>query len=74
TPDDEDSEEEIEKIVETGIFGKGFARRKMYRVRWKGFGPEYDTWFTKENLSNAAELVAEYDAAHRRKYKKRRIY
>jgi hypothetical protein len=51
-----DAEEyEVEKIV-----GKKYnKRRKQYTwlVRWKNYGPQFDTWQTRKDLRNAPEML-----------------
>ncbi|TAQ83100.1 hypothetical protein B7494_g8576 [Chlorociboria aeruginascens] len=32
-----------------------------YLVRWKGYGPEYDMWYSEKRLSDAKELVKEFN-------------
>ena len=59
-------EYEVEYIVNGRNFqktGKGWK----YRVRWRGYGEEDDTWEWASNLSNAPEKIAEF---HRRKDKR----
>lgn len=34
-----------------------------YRVRWKGFGPDEDTWETTKTLANARDCIRDYDDA-----------
>ena len=48
---------EVERIV-----GHRRAGRKgiLYRVRWKGYGPEEDTYKTEENLRGAFSRLREY--------------
>jgi hypothetical protein len=46
-------EYEVEKLV-------GERKRKgklYYRVRWKGYDTEHDTWQTARDLRNVPELV-----------------
>ena len=50
-------EHEVEKIVDR----RWKRRRYEYRVRWKGFGAESDTWEPIGNLKNASRLVEEYE-------------
>jgi hypothetical protein len=48
-------EYEVEKIV-----GRRFDKRKkqdMWLVRWKNYGPQFDTWQTKRDLRNAPEML-----------------
>jgi hypothetical protein len=33
----------------------------QYKVRWKGYASEDDTWEPLENLSGAAAMVARFD-------------
>jgi hypothetical protein len=51
---------EIEKLVnkkvENGV--------TSYRVRWLGYGPEYDWWYRLEDLDNAMDLVNNYERLH----------
>jgi hypothetical protein len=51
-------EYEVEKIV-----GDRYDKRRKqptWLVRWKGFGPQYDTWQTRRDLRNAPEMLKEY--------------
>jgi len=38
-------------------------RTKEFKVRFVGFGPEYDEWITKKNLRNAPLIIAAWDKA-----------
>jgi hypothetical protein len=33
---------------------------RVFRVRWKGYGPEEDLWLAESELSNAKQALAEY--------------
>jgi hypothetical protein len=51
----ETEEYEVEKIV-----GKKYDKRRkqdMWLVRWKGYGPQFDTWQTRKDLRNAPEML-----------------
>ena len=57
-----EKEWEVEKIL-----NKRKVRGKdKYLVRWKGFTAEGDTWESKENLDNAADLVREFEEEYGR--------
>jgi len=48
---------EVERIL-----GKKKAGGSLlYQVRWKGFGPEEDTWEPARNLRNLQEMVAAFE-------------
>jgi hypothetical protein len=54
----ESEEFEVEKIV-----GKRYDKRKRqttWLVRWKNYGPQFDTWQTRKDLCNAPELLRAY--------------
>ncbi|KAK8888656.1 M-phase phosphoprotein 8 [Tritrichomonas musculus] len=54
----EEEEYEVEDIVgETKIPGKDIT---LYRVRWKGFGEENDTFEPIENLGGCSEILFKY--------------
>jgi hypothetical protein len=40
--------------------GKRKANRRMFLVRWKGYGPADDSWVTDYDLRNAAQLKRSY--------------
>jgi hypothetical protein len=51
------------------------VRRKEvteYLLRWKGYGPEFDSWYAKEDLDNAADLVKNYEERHAGKQQRTR--
>ena len=56
--DEVDDEEffEIEDIVDvrTGVDGQS-----LYRVRWKGYGPQFDEWHTIDDLGDEAIIFAQ---------------
>ncbi|XP_028414791.1 uncharacterized protein LOC114537876 [Dendronephthya gigantea] len=52
----EDNVFEIEKILQSSV-RKGL---RYYRVRWKGFGEEEDTWEPEENLFDCKDVLDEF--------------
>ena len=53
---------EIEDIINKRVVFKGGKGTLQYKVRWRGFGPQADTWEPLENLSTALSLVSDYEA------------
>ncbi|KAI4293616.1 hypothetical protein K525DRAFT_161709, partial [Schizophyllum commune Loenen D] len=49
---------EIDRILEH----KWDARKKkrVYKIRWSGYGPRYDSWHTELDLKNSADTLREY--------------
>ena len=59
-----EEEYEVEAIIDSKRVNKGW----QYRVRWKGYGPEEDTWEPKESLiGNAKDELARYHRAQLRR-------
>jgi hypothetical protein len=59
TPEGEE-EYEVEWILDSRKEG----RQLWYYVKWKGYGPEENTWEPKKHLSNAPEKLAEFHHSH----------
>jgi hypothetical protein len=52
-------EYEVEKIV-----GKKYDKRRkqhLWLVRWKDYGPQFDTWQTRKDLRNAPEMLRAFE-------------
>ena len=56
--DDEGKPYEIEKLLGKRVTGTGTVR---YLVKWKDHGNEHNVWYDLEDLSDARELVQEYE-------------
>ena len=41
----------------------------MYRVRWKGYGSDEDTWEPRDNLLTCEDMVEEFLEKHQEKKK-----
>jgi hypothetical protein len=64
---DVDGEEqwEIDSIIRGKLRGRGRNRRRHYLVRWKGYGPEVDSWIPAEEMEHTATLVEEFERHER---------
>ncbi len=40
----------------------GDSKAQLYLVKWKGYGPEDNTWEPKKNLANADALLRAFEA------------
>lgn len=73
-----DGEEEwtVEKILDHKVVGRGRTRRKKYRIRWTGYGPEHDDWVSEADveelqaLDDYEKLLVEREEASRRRREK----
>ena len=61
---------EIEAIV--GHYSEEGANRQ-YKVRWKGFSPDTDTWHFKNSLKKALDIVSDYDKHPLKEYNRDNI-
>lgn len=59
-----DEEYEIEAILGHKFDKANNAGTRLYRVRWKGYGPEDDSWEPESALRNAPSLTREYLRLH----------
>lgn len=62
---DGEEEFEIEAILESAIRGR--KKNLHYLVRWKGWGPEHDSWIPASELAHARDLVDDYERQKRDK-------
>jgi hypothetical protein len=60
-----EEEYEVEEIADSERWPNGW----YYRVKWKGYGPESNTWEPKANLENAGDILKKY---HQKLLKKAR--
>ena len=63
TPEEQSWEVELILAHRTRKPARGKPHRQ-YLIRWKGYGPAFDSWYSKSQLSNARELLQEYHEAH----------
>ena len=61
--DEMESEEyEVEEVVDHKWDKR--KKKRVYKVRWVGYGPFYDTWQTETDLRNADEFLRSYKKNH----------
>ena len=58
---DDDEFYEIEKLINKRIIRMKRDHFTQYLIRWKKYDSEHDTWYTIDDLRNAAELVTDYE-------------
>jgi hypothetical protein len=58
-----DLEWEIEVIVGKWATRRGHKKRTEYLVHWKGYGPEWDSWYTEDDLPNAQQSIVDYKSS-----------
>ena len=66
---DTDKSFEVERLLDKRTIRQGRSRVTQYLVRWKGYEPEWDCWYSLQDLANAKELVEEYETEFERRTK-----
>jgi len=51
----------VSRILDKRIIRKGRGFSTQYRIQWKGWAPEYNRWYRKQDLEGCDELIAEYE-------------
>merc|ERR1712045_694764 len=66
---------EVEKIIAGPHRRREHLNKVCYKVRWKGYGEEEDTWQPKADLIYVQDLIEEYTKTKNQqiKLKKRKI-
>ena len=54
----------LDRILNKRIIKKGRGYATEYLVKWKGYGPEHDTWRNVKTLKDAMDLVQDYEDEH----------
>ena len=54
---------ELESLLNKRVRRRGKGLSIEYLVRWRGYGPQYDQWYNKKHLSDAPELIMDYEQA-----------
>jgi hypothetical protein len=52
---------ELDALVKMRITGRASSKTVEYLGRWKGYGPEWDTWLKLSELDNAKGLVKAFE-------------
>ncbi|GFO15334.1 M-phase phosphoprotein 8 [Plakobranchus ocellatus] len=63
---------EVEAIIDGPKRRREHLSKICYKVRWKGYGPEADTWQPTRDLSNVQDMVEEYRKEKAEKAKNKR--
>jgi hypothetical protein len=63
-PEPEVIDGEVEYTVDQVLDSRVFRRKLQYKVRWKDYGSESDSWEPAENLEHAQQAVAEFHQKH----------
>jgi hypothetical protein len=58
---DGEHEWELDALVKTRTLGRGNSQQVQYLGRWKGHGPEWDSWINENDLENAQELLEDFN-------------
>ena len=58
---DDEEEYEVDHIVRHKKNKRGLF---SYLIRWKGYGPEEDSWEPASNLKHAKEVLSSYKMSH----------
>ena len=69
----DDDEYEVEKILQVRDWEHGGGIDKEYFIRYKGLGPEHDTWILDREL-DAPLLIDEFNSALKQRQKENRAY
>uniref|UniRef100_A0A915PHL8 Chromo domain-containing protein n=1 Tax=Setaria digitata TaxID=48799 RepID=A0A915PHL8_9BILA len=62
----DDDEFEVDRILDVAAVDG----EVKYKVRWKGYGSDEDSWEPEQNLKTARLILDEYNASHQDKVKK----
>lgn len=58
-------EYEVEAVLGHQLTARKNGNRRMYLVRWAGYGPTDDSWISEYDLRNAPEIKREYLTLHK---------
>ena len=52
---------EVERLLNKRVRRRGKGESVEYLVRWRGYGPEFDTWYNIKDLDRSMDLIREYE-------------
>ena len=55
---------EVDRILDQKWVKKGKRRLKKYKVRFIGYGPEWDEWLSRQALTNAPDKIKEWELSN----------
>ena len=55
-----EEEYEVEQILDSKMEGRSL----FYYVKWKGYGPEENSWEPKANVANSSRLIQKFHREH----------
>ena len=58
---------EVEKILAKRLQGKKGKEVEEYKICWKGYDAKDDTWEPRSNLTNAPDLLLEFERSQKTK-------
>ena len=62
------TEYEVEKIIDQKWSRSRTGKRNiLYKVRFTGYGPNFDEWLSKRQLKNAPEILKTWEKRHKNK-------
>jgi transposase InsO family protein len=64
-PPPQEIEGELEHVIELIVAKHSENNRTQYKVRWKGYGPDEDTWHFEEDLQHARDAIKEFEETGR---------
>jgi len=53
---------EVESIIRSRWKDKKNKKNKEYYIKWKGYGPEHNSWVLPDDLKNSPDLIREFES------------
>ena len=52
---------EVKRLLNKRVRRRGKGESVEYLVRWRGYDPEFDTWYNVKDLDHSMDLIQEYE-------------